>query len=301
MPSVRIALVADIHHGADTFSKKGSAALPLLEEFRRFVADARPDVVIDLGDRISDESREADARREREVADAFCPIRACVPTFHLCGNHDRDFLSVEENAAILGQDLGHMVVDLEDWRLVLWRADTLIRRPGGFLFSEAGLAWLAETIAVADRPLLVASHVPVSGHSQIGNHYFERNPGAATYPQAHRVRALLRNAAVPVLWVSGHVHWNTITTVDGIVHLTQQSLTETFTSSGTAAGAYGLLELGPDSIDWQVHGLDALRMTLPVAPLARRWFPPLPPFDEIAGHRERHLRVETLASPIAAR
>ncbi len=109
-------------------------------------------------------------------------------------------------------------------------------------------------------PLLIASHVPVSGHSQIGNHYFENNADLATYPrEAARIRAMLRASRVPTAWISGHVHWNTLTTIDGIPHMTQQSLTESFvmspdTGAGEACGAYGLLKLSKRDIAWRVFG-----------------------------------------------
>lgn len=296
----RIAIVADIHHGADAYTKKGTQALPLLEEFRRFVAKTRPDLVIDLGDRISDESPENDARLEREVMQALRPIPEIAPIAHLCGNHDRDYLSVAENETIFGCRLGHEVRDLGPWQVALWRADTLIRRPGGFDLPDQDLDWLAQTIAAADRPLLIVSHVPVSGHSQAGNYYFERNPQSSTYPQADRVRAVLRGARVPVACIAGHVHWNTVTTVDGIVHLTQQSLTESFTTGGEPAAAFGLLELGADMLHWQVHGLDAMRASFPVASLARRWTPPLPPFHELPERRGREVRIASHAMRVPA-
>ena len=47
------------------------AALALLEAFAGFSNAARPDFVLDLGDRISDENRETDLVLEQEVADAF--------------------------------------------------------------------------------------------------------------------------------------------------------------------------------------------------------------------------------------
>lgn len=296
----RIAIVADIHHGADAYTKRGTQALPLLEEFRRFVAETRPDLVIDLGDRISDEDPETDTRLEREVMQALAPIAEIAPIAHLCGNHDRDYLSVAENEAILGCRLGHEVRDLGAWRVVLWRADTLIRRPGGFHLSDGDLEWLAETITAADRPLLIVSHVPVSGHSQVGNYYFERNPQSSTYPQAYRARAVLREARVPVGCIAGHVHWNTVTTIDGIVHLTQQSLTESFTTGGEPAAAFGLLELGADMLEWQVHGRDAMWASFPVSSLARRWTPPLPPFHELPERRERDTRIGSRAIPVPA-
>ena len=254
-------------------------------EFARFVRDARPDAVIDLGDRISDVSRDTDLRLEREVADAFRAVDA--QRFHLCGNHDRDHLSVADNEEILGQSLGHQTLDLGGWRLVLWRADSRIRRPGGFLLAEADLLWLAGVVRQADRPLAIMSHVPVSGHAQTGNYYFEHNPNSSTYPGAERLRALLRTARVPVMWLSGHVHWNTFTTVDGIPHFTMQSLTESFTTSPEPAAAWALLELD-EAIDLKVFGLDPFALRLDAAATLRRWIAPLPEFGSMVNGAARH-------------
>lgn len=294
---VRIAIVTDIHHGRDAEAKKGAAALGLMKKFAGFVVESKPDLVLDLGDRISDENHETDLKLAREVNLAFDPVRRAAPVFHICGNHDRDFLSVRQNEDILGQSLDNTVIDTGGWRIALFRADTLIRRPGGFSCPEADIAWLSQVVAEADRPLLIASHVPISGHSQIGNYYFENNPDAATYPrEAALLRGIIRGARVPTAWVAGHVHWNTLTTIDGIAHITQQSLTESFvmsgeTGSGSACGAYGLLELSEEKLRWQVFGADAFRARVPLAQLARRWYPPMPPFHELPASRERAERI----------
>jgi 3',5'-cyclic-AMP phosphodiesterase len=302
--SLRIAVVTDIHHGKDAEAKKGSQALRLLGGFECFVADSKPHLVLDLGDRISDEDHESDLRLEREVAEAFVPIRRHAPVYHICGNHDRDFLSVAENEEILGQTLGHRTIDLEGWRLVLFRADTRIRRGSGFHCPQVDIAWLAETIAAADRPLLIASHVPVSGHSQIGNYYFQNNPDSSTYPrEGEALRDVLRTSKVPTAWIAGHVHWNTLTTVDGIPHMTQQSLTESFTMSrdngrGEACGAFGLLELSASDIGWHVFGADAFRATIPVRQTERRWYQPLEHFSHYPGHAERAARIAAYQASI---
>lgn len=285
MTSVRLAVVTDVHHGADTFTKKGTAALPLLDEFRRFVAEATPDLVLDLGDRISDVSREIDLALEAEVAEAFRGF--AVPVLHIPGNHDRDHLSIADNERLFGQTMAHEVVDVGDWRVVLWRADSLIRRPGGFLLTEYDLLALARIVTETDRPLAIVSHVPISGHSQEGNYWFSANPDAATYPGADRVRAVLRAARVPIVWIAGHVHWNTATVVDGIPHLTLQSLTETFTCHPEPAAAWGLLELS-DSILWRVFGRDPFVFETTAERAGRRWVPPLPRF---ADHPEHRLRL----------
>jgi len=280
--TTRLAIVADIHHGTPSATKRGDAALDLIEDFARFAADAGAVRVLDLGDRISDVDTETDRRLQTEVAQAFRAVAA--PIWHLCGNHDRDHLTVAENEAILGQSLGHEVHDVDGWRIALWRADSRIRRGDegrGFVLTEADLLWLSRTAQGADRPLLVVSHVPVSGHSQIGNYYFQNNPASSVYPMADRARAALAQARVPVVCLAGHVHWNTVTTVDGIPHLTQQSLTESFTTEGAPAGAMGLLELDEGRVHWQVAGLDPFAVAL--SPRATRWTPPMPDF---AAHPE---------------
>ncbi|WP_322895527.1 MULTISPECIES: metallophosphoesterase family protein [unclassified Yoonia] len=287
--NLRIAIITDIHHGKPSTAKRGDAALGLMAEFARFAEDAGASHVLDLGDRISDENHETDLRLEAEVADAFRAVTA--PIWHLNGNHDRDHLSVAENENILGRSLGHEVHDIAGWRIVLWRADSKIRRSpdhSGFVLAEEDLVWLAKVMQAADRPVLMASHVPVSGHSQIGNYYFQNNPGSATYPMADRARAALSLARVPVVCLAGHVHWNTLTTVDGITHLTQQSLTESFTTGGEPAGAMGVIELG-DTVRWQVSGDDPF--TASFKPTAQRWTPPLPNFREHPQLRARHAAV----------
>lgn len=272
----RIAIITDIHHGAPSHTKRGDTALDLLAAFTDWANEQKPDLVLDLGDRISDVDSETDTRLEREVADILARIKA--PLHHVCGNHDRDHLSVAENEEILGTALASEVIDLGAWQLALWRADARIHRNvprPGFDLPEADLLWLSRMAQQAEKPTLLASHVPISGHAQTGNYYFQRTPGVSTYPQADRARAALAQARVPMAAIAGHVHWNTVTTVDGIPHMTQQSLTESFTTAGEPARAWGLLQLG-ETIHWQVFGDDPFEARL--TPARHRWTPPLAPF-----------------------
>ena len=50
----RIAIVTDIHHGAPSHTKRGDTALDLLGQFADWANAQKPDLVLDLGDRISD-------------------------------------------------------------------------------------------------------------------------------------------------------------------------------------------------------------------------------------------------------
>ena len=285
---LRVAFIADIHHGADHMTKRSSLALELLSKFRDFVEETKPDLIIDLGDRISDIDHETDLRLEREVAEALKPIRQ--PIHHICGNHDREFLSVAENEEILGQRLVNETLDVGGWRIVLWRADSKIRRPGGFLLTEADMLWLSGVVRNADRPLLIVSHVPVSGHSQVGHYYFEQNPESSTYYGAERIRSELSHAKVPVVWVSGHVHWNTYTPVNGVAHFTIQSLTESFTTFPDVAASWGMMELGED-FSLKVHGNDPFEMKVSRKMLMQRWVTRMQTFSE---HPEQRIANKQL-------
>lgn len=271
--TLRIAIITDIHHGEPSHAKRGDAALGLMAEFAEWANAEAPDLVLDLGDRISDVDEETDLRLEAEVAEAFKAVKA--PVHHICGNHDRDYLTTAQNEAILGQSLQNELLDCGEWQIALWRADPKITRSPefyGFTLPESDLLWLSRTIQAAEKPTLVASHVPVSGHSQISNYWFQRHEEVSRYPESPRVRQALAQARVPVACIAGHVHWNTVTTVDGIPHLTQQSLTESFTTQGHPAGAWGMLELS-ETLHWQVFGADPFETRL--TPKPGRWTPPM--------------------------
>lgn len=273
--TLRIAIVADIHYGAPSHTKRGDTALSLLARFADWANAEAPDLVLDLGDRISDVDETTDHALEVEVAEVFQRIKA--PVYHVCGNHDRDNLSVAQNEEILGQNLQNELLDFQDWQIALWRADAKITRTPerrGFDLPETDLLWLSRMMQVATKPTLVVSHVPVSGHAQIGNYYFQRSPESSRYPQSDRVRRVLGQARVPVVCLAGHVHWNTVTTVDGIPHMTQQSLTESFTTQGAPAEAWGMLKL-TDTAHWEVFGHDPFEAR--VTPHVARWTPSMEP------------------------
>lgn len=276
MAPIRLAVVADIHHGRDTFTKRGSAALPLLDRFVETVNDGGFDAVLDLGDRISDETAERDLVLQEAVAERFLRLR--VPRHHLSGNHDLALLPPEENAAVLDAPVESRSVELGDLRIVLWQPDVALTRDRGLHLAAGDIDCLERLLGSDDRPTLLVSHVPLSGHTQTGNYYFERNPGHATYAELPEIRRVIANAPCPVTALAGHVHWNSLATVDGTPHITMQSLTETFTT-GDPAGTTGVIEIEGDTFRWRASGLDPFAVALPWSRAKRRWTPPLPPFE----------------------
>lgn len=270
IPTARIAIITDIHADRQHGSKQGDRALALLADFVDHInglrGRERPDLVLDLGDRISDLDPQTDRRTLERVAEVFSRLR--VPRVHLLGNHDLVHLSAADNASILGASMEHHVLELAAWRLLFWYPNAHLGRHG-FEFDPSDLEWLEKTLRQSERPTAIFSHAPYSGASMLGNHYFEPMPQYAGYKSTPALRSILERHTVN-LCLTGHVHWNSLSTVDGIHHLTVQSLTERFTTHPNTANAWAMLELN-GYIRLEVFGHDPFRLELPVRRAGQRW------------------------------
>lgn len=270
MPAaLRIALVTDIHHGADTGTKVGSQALPLLRRFCDWAEDLGPDLVVEMGDRINDVDRDTDMALTREVAELFTGLS--LPRVHLLGNHETAKMTPADAETALGQSLASHSRDLGGFHLVFWNADVRVQQGPSFVITEADLAWLAADLAATERPTILFSHLPLDDSSMSGNFYFERVAyGLGHYRNGAAGRQVIERSGKVVLCLAGHVHWNRHTAVDGVHHIAIQSLTESFTCHPRAAGAHALLEVG-DDIRLEVFGHDPFAVRLPIKPLGYHW------------------------------
>ena len=276
--TLKLALVTDIHNGKDTPTKKGGRALPLLRDFADFVSRELPDLVVELGDRISDIDPATDYRCLEEVAAVFQGLG--VPCRHLLGNHDQVYLSREDNERALGQKLTSGSHDLKGWHLVFWQADVRMSRQRPPRLNDEDLAWLKADLASTNLPAIVFTHIPLDGASMTGNYYFEANPQFATYENLRAAQDIITGAGNVALCVAGHVHWNNVSRIDGIPFVTLQSLTESFTSQGQANGGWAVIE-ADRVLRWTGHGQDPIQLTVNLGGGNRRWTPPLPPFHQM--------------------
>lgn len=286
---MKIAIITDIHHGPQSHTKEaGWDALKVMRDFVWHAGEQGADLVLDLGDRISDTTREMDRQVAAEVAEVFRSFGG--PRYHVLGNHDVNNLSIADNEEILGQSMQSRAVDLGDIRLLLWQPGVKIERGVGFPEVASGLPWLVEALEADDRPAIIATHVPLSGHSQVGNYYFERNPEYSTYPDHRAVLEAVEATGKAALWLSGHVHWNTLTNVRGLPHLTLQSVSERFTTYPAGAAAFAMLEIADGRFGIKVHGNDPFEARMPFRRSGdRRWMNPMTPFDKVAEQRVAEL------------
>jgi predicted phosphodiesterase len=267
--ALRIALIADIHHGVDIGTKLGSAALTLLQPFVEWVNAVRPDLVVELGDRINDQDKDADLRFTRDIAQAFQPLStSCV---HILGNHDNYQLSRQESEHIMQTSFASHSRDLHGYHLVFWNSAVHLFGSGGYELAPEDLAWLEADLASTALPSIIFSHVPLDNGSMIGNFYFEKfRPNGGHYRDGAAVREVIERSGKVVACLAGHTHWNACNTIDGVHYITIHSLTESFTTHPYPTGAFGMLAID-EYLTVEVFGRDPALHRLPLKPMGYHW------------------------------
>jgi 3',5'-cyclic-AMP phosphodiesterase len=254
---LRIAILTDIHAAKQHGTKHGNQAVALLEQTLQSMMQHEPDLLLDLGDRINDINPETDMAALQSLATIFAQTQ--LPKVHLLGNHDVVNLSPQQNAEVLGSNTHSHVLAVGEWNLVMWFCNPVLTDQG-WSFFQTDLEWL-QVALTTKRPSAIFTHAPFAGASMLGNYYFEPLPHLGGYAPSQELRQILENSTVE-LCVAGHCHWNTLTYLDGIAHVTIQSLTEGFTTQNQAAQSWAMLELG-DTIKLEVFGLDKRSHLLP--------------------------------------
>lgn len=266
--ALKIALIADIHHGIDMGTKLGSAALPLMRPFVDWVNAIQPDLVVELGDRINDRDRDADLKWTHDVAHAFTAVRR--PCVHILGNHDFNQLSRSESENAMQTTFASHSRDVQGYHLAFW--NSAVKFEGGvFQLAPEDLAWLAADLAATPLPTVIFSHLPLDNGSMIGNYYFEKVvPRGAHYADGASARDIIERSGKVIACLAGHTHWNARSTIDGVHHITIHSLTESFTTHPHPTGAYGILSI-EDCLTVEVFGRDPALHRLPIKPLGYHW------------------------------
>lgn len=271
METLQLAIITDIHHGTPIDGKHGDKALSLLQNFVDAVNQRQPDLVVDLGDRISDIDKPTDTQLQQEVMAIFQDLT--VPHVHLLGNHDMDNLTRAENEAVLGVSLEHASQDIKGVHLVFWQPDVFITQ--GFEATQQQLEWLEANLKSTSLPSIIFTHAPFSDASMLSHFYFQNSlPKYAGYENAAAIRDIIKQHSNTLACISGHVHWNSLQTINGTHHITLQSITEGFTTQAEVAEAWTWLELDTD-LRVNVQGKDFWEVRLPLKKAGVNWRKPI--------------------------
>lgn len=256
MAGLRAAVITDIHHGRDSGAKLGSRAPRLLEKFAKAAAAYNPDIVVDMGDRITASDGAEAARLTREVKDFFNRIAA--PSHFVTGNHDVKHMSAEENAAITGSGPGSYSVEAGGYHLVFWNPAAVAGKSGRHVTAQE-LDWLRRDLAAARGPVIVFSHIPLDNngdeHEAMEKAGRKGSPWTFYFREGPDIRRIMEESGKVRLCLSGHHHCNRHREIGGIHYITQQSLTQAWQKKyKVPAGAWSWLEAGEKDITVRLQG-----------------------------------------------
>jgi Icc protein len=261
---LKIGFVTDIHIGPEAYHdgklrKLTHHATRLLREVvMRMNADIRPDLLVNLGDDVEDESHDADLSRYRECQAILREAKAEV--VNVAGNHDSIFLTRDELTAVWQRDGNlHYAMDRGGFHLVILH--TIERKDVDVRIPHAQLEWLDADLAATSLPTIVLMHHSASEQDLEDSFWFHGVPHLALVKERAELRAILEKSGKVKLVINGHVHRNYCDVINGIPYVTIQSLIENLDEDapGRPAAAYGVLTIDETRAVMRIGGNDPAR------------------------------------------
>ena len=261
-----LGLVTDLHFGPEVryrgkLRKLSAHAGALAGAFvERMNGEVKPDLVVNLGDDIEDESPAADRARYAEALDV---LRGChAEVVHVAGNHDTIHLAKEDLLSIWGRDPRgelHSSFDRGGHHFVVLH--TRERKDHDVSVGEEQLAWLAEDLAAHPGPTVALMHHSAADQDLTGNRWFEGSPHICLVRERRKLRALFEQHGDVRAVFNGHLHWNHLDLVGGLPYVTLQSLVENLDDDapGRAAAAHAVVRLSKKRVVVEVEGAERAR------------------------------------------
>ncbi|HVJ94226.1 MAG TPA: metallophosphoesterase [Labilithrix sp.] len=272
--ALKIGLVTDLHFGPEAFHEGKLRKLTHhAAELTRGVVRAmnevvRPDLLVNLGDDIEDESRDADLARYTECQNILRTANAEL--VNVAGNHDTIHLTRKDLTRIWATgrpgstalDTGGPLfysLDRGGFHLVvlhtLERTDVEIRIP------HAQLEWLKDDLSRTSLPTVVFMHHSASEQDLSDSFWFRGLSHLALVKERRDLRSILEASGKVRVVFNGHVHRNHLDVISGIPYVTIQSLIENLDEDapGRPAAAYAVATLDDERTTIRVYGSDPAR------------------------------------------
>lgn len=240
--ALRIGLITDIHSGPDVDTRLGTAAFPLLDMFvEQMLQRFRPDLIVDLGDRINDVDVIGDTERIQQVRSRLESIG--VPILFLHGNHDLINIDKGKMRELLGKKSDYESIDYLGYHIILLNTQDPTFGGVGGTISEDQLGWLKEDLDKCEGPVVVFSHHPLDEQEFNSHWFFGEHPEFALAVNREYSRSLFTHSQKVRAVFNGHMHWNNIEIIDGIPYATIESLVDGGLTGGRPAGGFAELVL----------------------------------------------------------
>jgi 3',5'-cyclic AMP phosphodiesterase CpdA len=259
-----IGIVTDLHFGPEArWEGKLRKLTHLAGDLARDVVqrmndEVKPDLLVNLGDDIEDESREADIERYAECQRILRGARA--PLVNVAGNHDLIYMNREDLNRAWGRTGPlYYSFDVGAWHFVVLhtieKPDVEIRVP------ETQIEWLRADLAAGTSPALVLMHHSASEQYLEDSRWWPGRAHVALVKERADLRRIFEQSGRVKAVFNGHLHWNHLDVIGGIPYVTVQSLIENLDEDapGRAAAAHAVVRLSEQGMRVRVRGNDPAR------------------------------------------
>ena len=260
-----IGIVTDLHFGPEArwqgkLRKLTAQAGDLTRDFVRQMNDeVRPDLVVNLGDDIEDESREADLLRYGECQAILRTARA--PLVNVAGNHDLIHMN-REDLSRFWQRSGPLYysLDVGGWHFTVLH--TIEKQEVEIRVPETQMEWLRADLAGTQLPVIVLMHHSASEQDVEDSRWWPGRSHLALVKERAELRRVFEQSGRVKAVFNGHLHWNHVDVIAGIPYVTIQSLIENLDDDapGRPAASHAVVRLAERRISVHVRGNDPARV-----------------------------------------
>jgi 3',5'-cyclic-AMP phosphodiesterase len=264
---ITVAFVTDLHFGPEArwegklrklTARAGDLARAFVERMNR---EVKPDLVVNLGDDIEDESLEADRARYAECQSI---LRGCdAELVNVAGNHDTVNLGAEDLLATWGEtsSAGVLYRSFDRAGVHFVRLHTRERQDLDVTVGDDQIAWLAADLEQHPGPTVLLMHHSAADQDLRNNRWFDRRAHVCLVHERRRIRELIdRHGQVRAVF-NGHLHWNHLDVIGGVPYVTIQSLVENLDDDapGRPARAHAVARISSKRVVVEIEGAERAR------------------------------------------
>jgi 3',5'-cyclic AMP phosphodiesterase CpdA len=257
-------VITDLHFGPEArwhgkLRKLTHHAGVLTQAFvRKMNEQVRPDFIVNLGDDIEDESRDADLARYGECQAILRSANA--PLVNVAGNHDTIHMN-RDDLNCFWQRSGPLYYsfDRAGWHFVVLH--TLEKKDVEIHVPPAQMEWARADLRATELPTVVLMHHSASEQYLEDSRWFAGRAHVALVKERAELRRIFEESGRVRAVFNGHVHRNHLDVIARIPYVTVQSLIENLEDDapGLPAAAHAVVRLGPQRIVVRVEGNDPAR------------------------------------------
>ncbi len=266
--ALTLGLITDLHFGPEVrfegkLRKLTHHAADLTRAFVKTMnEEVHPDLIVNLGDDIEDESRELDLQRYEECQRIL--RTATAPLFNVAGNHDTINLGRADLNRFWQQDEVphgplHYSFDRADFHFVVLH--TMEKKDVEVRIFEPQLQWLQDDLRATLLPTVVLMHHPASEQDLSDSRWFRNADHIAKVKERKELRQVFEHSRKVRAVFNGHVHRNHIDVIEGIPYITLQSLIENLEDDapGRPSASFAVVHLSQDRMIVRIRGNDPAR------------------------------------------